>query len=226
MSKKRKIVVVGLGKFGRECALRLAEECEVLAIDISQKNINEIADDVQQARRIDVRDAEALGSVVTDEFDNAIISLGDRLEDSILAVLNLLNLGIKRIHTKTISKAHGEILSALAGRFENVLIETVNPDREAATRLAANIVNPNVLEHIALSANHFILEIATPDKLAGKTLGELQLRRDYNIYVIAVHEHVPENTIFMPGPNFVCKPSDSLMIIGQKEDLRKFRDLI
>lgn len=226
MSKKKKIAVVGLGAFGRECAIKLAGDCEVLAVDIGQRAVNEIADNVNQARRADARDAEAMAALIDDGFDEAIVSLGEKLEDSILAVLNLLNLGVKRIHTKVISKPHGEILKALEAKFPQASIEVVYPEREAAHRMALNIMHPNVLEHIALTEGYIICEMATPDKFAGKTLAELQLRRDYNIYIIAVHEHLPENTVFMPGPDFLCKPSDSLIMIGTEESLKHVRDLM
>ena len=223
--KKKKIAVIGLGSFGRECAVSLAADCEVLAIDIGQKAVNDIAESVSQARRADARDPEAMAALITDDFDEAIISLGQRLEDSILAVLNLLNLGIKRIHTKAISKPHGEILKALEAKYPNAAIEIVYPEREAAQRMALNIIHPNVLENIALTEGYVICELATPDAFSGKTLAALQLRRNYNIYIIAVHEHIPENTVFMPGPDFVCKPSDSLVIIGTEDSLHLIRDL-
>lgn len=223
--KKKKIAIIGLGSFGRECAFSLASDCEVLAIDIGQKAVNDIADSVSQARRADARDPEAMAALITDDFDEAIISLGQRLEDSILAVLNLLNLGVRRIHTKVISKPHGEILKALEAKFPDAAIEVVYPEREAAHRMALNITHPNVVESIAMTEGYVICEVATPDAFAGKTLAELQLRRNYNIYVIAVHEHLPENTIFMPGPDFLCKPSDSLVVIGTADSLRLIRDL-
>jgi trk system potassium uptake protein TrkA len=225
MAKKR-VVVVGLGAFGRECALHLARDCEVLAIDIGQKAVNDLADEVAQARRADARDAEALAELLGDNFDEAIVSLGERLEDSILAVLNLLNLGVKRIHTKVLGKAHAQILKALEAKFSGATIGTVFPEREAAEHLATKILHPNVIESIAMSQGYIICEIATPDKFAGKTLAELQIRRDYGVYVIAIHEHLPDKTLFMPGPNFICKPSDSLIVIGQGDEIKKVQALV
>ncbi|GHS90765.1 potassium transporter Trk [Planctomycetales bacterium] len=226
MATAKRIVIIGLGTFGGECAERLAADgCEVLALDIGQKVVNEIAERVAQARRVDARDFEALAALITDRFDAAIVSPGMKLEDSILAVLNLLNLGVRNLHVKAVSSSHAEILQALAAKY-GAELNLIFPERQAAERLAMNILHPNVLENIALTDDYVICEIATPDRFAGKTLLELQVRNTYGVYVIAVHEHLTEKTEFMPGPHFVCKPSDSLVVVGQEKDIKKIRDLL
>lgn len=219
MSAKR-ICVIGLGQFGRESATRLAQEnCEVLAIDLNQKVVNDIADYVHRALRMDARSFDDLSSVVTKEFDEAIVSMGENLEASILAVLHLRKIGVPNIHAKALNNDHASILRALGAT------NIVFPEAEAAMRLVRHVVQPNVLESINLSEGYLLSEIATPDSFGGKTLSQLNLRHDYGVYVIAAHERLPERTVFLPGPDFKCKPSDSLVLIGKKEDLDRISSL-
>lgn len=45
---KKRICVIGLGQFGSEMARKLAERCDVLALDLDENRVNAIADDVQR----------------------------------------------------------------------------------------------------------------------------------------------------------------------------------
>ena len=95
----------------------------------------------------------------------------------------------------------------------------VFPERETANRLATHLVNRNLLDFIPLSENYMVMQIAPPEWAYGKTLLQLDLRKRFGIFVIAVKEHVPEHTAFLPGPDFLVKDSDALLIIGKKESL-------
>ena len=69
------------------------------------------------------------------------------------------------------------------------------------------------------------LVVTFHDLVVGKSLGELHLRRDYNVTVILVRQVVPEGTEVAPGGDFVVKDSDILVVLGRNEDLEKLRDL-
>ncbi len=215
----KRICVIGLGQFGREAAINLAsEDCEVLVVDLSQRLVNEIAEKVHRALRMDARNFDDLSSVVTKDFDEAIVSVGENLEASILAVLHLKKIGVGHVHAKALNDDHASILRALGAG------NVVFPEREAATRLVRSIIHPNVLENIHLSEGFVLSEVAAPEAFSGKTLGDINLRKEYGVFVIAAHERLPERTHFMPGPDFICKPSDSLVLIGKSEDIARFSD--
>lgn len=214
MSKNhQRICVIGLGQFGRHLAVELAKECEVLAIDRNQSVINEAGDLVQRAYCLDSRDYTSLSTVVGDDFDEAVVCMSENMEASILTVLHLRRLKLPRIHAKATSRDHAEILKAIGAD------SIVFPERETASRLATQLINRNLLDFIPLSENYMVMQITPPDWAMGKTLLELDLRKRFGIFVVAVKEHVPERTAFLPGPDFVVKDSDALLIIGKKDSL-------
>lgn len=214
MAKHQRICVIGLGQFGRHLALELAKDCEVLAIDRNQSVINEVGDDVQRAYCLDSRDFTSLSTVVSGgDFDDAVVCMSENMEASILTVLHLKRLRLPHIHAKATSRDHAEILKAIGA--DSIIF----PERETAARLATQLVNPNLLDFIPLSENYMVMQITPPDWSLGKTLLELDLRKRFDIFVIAVKEHVPERTVFLPGPTFVVKDSDALLVIGKKESL-------
>ncbi len=213
MAKHQRICIIGLGQFGRHLAIELAKECEVLAIDKNQSVINEVGDQVQRAYCLDSRDFASLSTVVGDDFDDAVVSMSENMEASILTVLHLRRLKLPHIHAKATSRDHAEILKAIGA--DSIIF----PERETAQRLATQLINPNLLDFIPLSENYMVMQITPPEWSMGKTLLELDLRKRFDIFVVAVKEHVPERTAFLPGPDFKIKDSDALLVIGKKESL-------
>jgi len=217
--RKKHICVIGLGEFGRELARQLAKDCEVLALDREEAEVEAILDHVQRALILDVRDFHSLSSVVTADFDEGIVSMGESLESSIMATLHLKKLGVKRIWAKATTDDHAAILKAIGAH------EIIFPERETARRLAANIINPNLLDFIPLAEDYRVMDVAPPDSFYGHTLVELDLRKRYGVFVLAIKELVPPRFVFLPTPDFIIKPSDILVMIGREQDLLRIREL-
>jgi trk system potassium uptake protein len=213
MKRKKHVAVIGLGKFGRELSLRLAKECEVLALDRDEAMVEAVLDKVQRALILDVRDFQSLSSVVTGDFDEVIVSMGENLESSILATLHLKKIGVKRIWAKATTEDHAAILKSIGAS------EVIFSERETARRLAAQLTNPNLLDFIPLEEDYRVMDVAPPDNFYGHTLAELDLRKRFGIFIIAIKELVPTRFVFLPPPDFVIKPSDILVVIGKEQDL-------
>ncbi len=218
MKAKKHIVIIGLGEFGRELAQQLAKDCEVLALDRQEAMVEAILDKVQRALIVDVRDFHALSAVVTPDFDEAVVSMGESLESSIMATLHLKKIGVKRIWAKATTEDHAAILRAIGAD------EIIFPERETARRLAAQLVNPNLLDFIPLEEDYRVMDVAPPDSFYGHTLMELNLRKRFGVFVLAIKELVPMRFVFLPDPEFVIKPSDILVMIGKEQDLMRLRE--
>ncbi len=208
-----------LGEFGQELARQLAKDCEVLALDRDERAVEAIINDVQRALILDVRDFHALSAVVTPDFDEAIVSMGESLESSIMTTLHLKKIGVKRIWAKATTDDHAAILKSIGAH------EIIFPERETARRLAAHIINPNLLDFIPLEEDYRVMDVAPPDSFYGHTLAELDLRKNYGVFVLAIKELVPVRFVFLPPPDFVIKPSDILVMIGKEKDLMEIREM-
>ncbi len=217
---KRQICVIGLGHFGAGLARSLARHAEVLAIDSDIERVNAIADEVQRALSLDARDLTALSAVVSDGFDEAVVSIGDSLEASILCTLHLKQLGVPMIRAKANSTDHAEILRALGAK------DIVFPEKEAAERLALKMLNPNLLDFIPLARDYRVMDIVAPHEFRGESLIDLQLRKRFGLFVIAIKKQGgdDESFVFLPGPNYVIRDSDVLVLIGREEDILRLRE--
>ena len=145
--------VIGLGRFGTEVARRLcALGCEVLAIDVSSELVQQVSNDVTQAVVADARDKEVLRALGLRDFDCAIVAIGGNLGDSVLATMNVKELGVPKVVCKAHDDTHRQVLLKLGAD------QVVIPEHEQAARLAKSLSSYNVLDYIELSEEYGIID--------------------------------------------------------------------
>ncbi|MBE0460784.1 MAG: TrkA family potassium uptake protein [Candidatus Aminicenantes bacterium] len=211
-----KFTVIGLGSFGYNVAKTLYEKGnEVLAVDKDKERIETVKAFVSHAVNMDAADKENLQALGIQDMDVVVVSLGPEMEASILTVLYLHEIGVKRIVAKALTEDHAKILEAIGAT------EVIYPEKDMAIKTALRLSSPNVLEYLLLLSGFGIQEIAPPEKFIGKSLKELDLRNKYGIQVIAIRELIPEKTTFIPKADFVIKDSDILIIMGEEKQLAK-----
>jgi len=214
----KQYVIIGVGSFGSNLAITLAElGNEVLVIDMNRKKIDQIKDKVTHAVIADATDKDVLSDFVKDSVDAVIVGLGDNMEANILTTLHLKDLKVKRIIAKAMSEEHMKILRAIG------VTDIIYPEKDVAIRLAKELTDPNLIEHIPLAPEYSIATIASPDKFVGKTLKELQLRNKYNVEVIAVKDVLSDSFHLIPDANFRIPYDSALLIIGEKSNVDKLR---
>ena len=87
-------IVIGLGRFGGSLARQLCTlGAEVLAMDVHNDLVQQLANDVTHAVVGDARDKEVLRALGVRNFDCAVIAIGDDLAASVLITMNLKELG-------------------------------------------------------------------------------------------------------------------------------------
>jgi len=211
-----KFAVVGLGSFGSNVARTLYERGhEVVAIDKDKDKIEEAKSFSSHAVLTDASVKENLEALGVAQMDVVVVSLGSAVEASVLTVLHLHELGLKRIVAKASTEDHGKILEAIGAT------DVINPEKDMAIRTALRLTSPHILECLPLMSGVSIEEVAPPERFIGKSLRDLDLRNKYGIQVIAVRELVPERTLYVPPADFVIKDSDVLIVMGDEKMLEK-----
>ena len=218
MSAHQQYAVIGLGRFGTAVAEKLYEAGqEVLGIDFNEGKVDDALPHVTHAIVADSTDEKALTSVGIRNIETVIVAIGDDMQSSILTVLLLKELGVKKVIAKALSKRHGQVL-------EKVGADTIiYPERDMGERLANLLLSPNMLNYIELSKEFNIEEIMVPPSMVGKSLRQLDLRAKYHISVIAVVRD--KEIIITPSPDEIFQVEDLLVMIGTVADLTKFARL-
>lgn len=211
----RHILFVGLGSFGFHCARSLEGRADVTAIDVNREAIQRIGPYVTRAVVGDGTNREVLEEVGVETVDAAVVSLGDRMDASILATLHLKALNVREVFVKAISDEHAKVLRILGAS------RVIYPERDSAENLAMSIVQPTVLDYLRLHGDISILELLAPEEYVGKNLMQLRLRERYGITVIAIFSGGKRSV--SPRPDFVIQKDDKLMMIGENENLMTFQ---
>lgn len=213
---KKKFCVIGLGNFGFHVLTNLFEAGhEIVGIDSNQDKVQAAKDYCTYALLSDAANKEFLDSQSIADMDAVVVSLGDRSHIATLITLYLKELHAKRILVKAVNADHGRILERVGAT------DVIFPEKEMAQRLAHNLTSPNILEFIPLAEDYSISETEPPKHFVGKTLAELDLRKDYNVTVIAIKEILTDLFILAPTPDHLIKSSDLMIMIGKSDDVDK-----
>ena len=227
----KQFVVIGLGRFGSSIAQALSEKgFDVLAIDEDEDRIKEMEGIVSQSIVMDATDEKGLKELGITDFDTAIVSMGETIEDSIMITLSLKEMGLKKVIVKAKSELHSKILRKVGAD------RIIFPEREMAERLAESIASPKIFDFIELSKTHGIIEMVVPKRLVNKTLSELKMREKFRVSVIAIKRKLPftlpdgatdfkEEIIVAPGGDDEVISGDVLIMLGKNENLEKIEKL-
>lgn len=212
----KRFVIIGLGNFGAGLAETLYRHGhDVLAIDQSEAAVDRIAPLVTRAAVGDGRQREALERLGAKECDAGIVSTGDDITASILATLALRDLDAASIYVKVISRDHARVMTRMG------VTETIFPEREAALNLGTRLSSASVFNYIGIGAGFGIQEMVVPDTWEGHTLRELDIRRQHQISVVAVHDVLRDRMQVPPDPDAPLLQSETLLVAGREEDLER-----
>jgi len=214
----KRVVVIGLGIFGSQLARQLYESgLDVIAVDKNKDVVQRIKDYSTKAVVADASEKEVLESIGVAADDVVVISFGEDLSASTLLTLHLKELKVKDIIVKVPNEDYKRILLKVGAS------DAIIPEREMANKVARGIISPNVLEYLPISEDYTIVELAPPTAFIGKTLAELDLRKKYNLQVIAIRDVLTSKMQLVPRASAIIKDSDVMVIIGKEDDIRKIK---
>lgn len=215
---KKQFAVLGLGRFGLSLAKTLAEMGnEVLAVDLNEDRIQEIANYVTQAVVADATEEHVMRSIGIRNVDVVIVSIG-ALQPSILATLLMQDFGIKYIVAKAVSEVHGKVLNKLGAN------QIVYPERDMGNRLAHSLVSGNLVDFLELAPNYSIFEVVAKETFFNKSLKALDLRAKYGINIIAIKRE--QDIVVVPEADFRILPGDILVAMGSNDNLAQLEETL
>jgi trk system potassium uptake protein TrkA len=223
--KKQTFAIIGLGRFGSAMARTLTElGQDVIGIDSDEERVQKHADLIRSAVQLDANDERALRTAGVQDVDVAVISIGENIEASLLAVMLVKDLGVPRVIAKAVTTLHGRILERIG------VNRVIFPEREMAMRVAHSLVVANVLDYIELSRDFSIIEMPAPAAFIGKSLKEIQLRNRYGLTLIAIKRKPegggPEATNVAPTADDKILAGDVLALLGPNERLAQLDRLL
>jgi trk system potassium uptake protein TrkA len=213
----KRYVVVGLGVFGSGAAETLYREGhEVIAMDLDEDKVERVSSVVTRAVVADARERDVLERVGARGADGAVVSTGDDISASALAVMALRDLDVQEVNVKVISADHARIMARIGAT------RTVFPERESSVNLALQMIQGEALiNYVRLGSGLSIQEMAVPTEWEGKTLRQLALTQHYRVSVVAFHDVLSDETRPIPDPDTPLLDTHTLILTGSEENLAR-----
>lgn len=218
MRKKSKLTygVIGLGHFGMALAVTLAEsDNDVIVMDREESSIREMRNYTDYAFVTNDLSMEALREAGIHNCDVVIVCIGEKVDVSVLTTMSVIEMGVPRVIAKALSPEQGAVLKKLGA-------EVVYPERDMALRLGRRLLSGNFLDYIPLDHSVQITQIRIPERMVGKTVEQIQLRRKYGLNIIAI-ESGSETTIEVQ-PDYQLKDGDIIVVIGKADNINTFEE--
>ena len=218
MRKKSKLTygVIGLGRFGMALAVTLAEsDNDVIVMDREESSIREMRNYTDNAFVTNDLSMEALREAGIHNCDVVIVCIGEKVDVSVLTTMSVIEMGVPRVIAKALSPEQGAVLKKLGA-------EVVYPERDMALRLGRRLLSGNFLDYIPLDHSVQITQIRIPERMVGKTVEQIQLRRKYGLNIIAI-ESGSETTIEVQ-PDYQLKDGDIIVVIGKADNINTFEE--
>lgn len=204
-------LVIGLGRFGANLALRLMDSGnEVMVIDSDEEAVNHMAPHVTQAKIGDCMDEEVLRSLDPASFDFCFVCISENFQSSLEITSLLKEMGAPMVVAKADRSLHARLLLKIGAD------EVVFPERDMAQRTAVRFSVNGALEYIELAPGYAIFELDVPDHWAGQTLIDLDIRKRWNVNVIGRKE---EGAILPIDTAFVFAADTHILVAGRPDDI-------
>lgn len=215
----RSFAIIGLGQFGK-CMVETLHErgFETLVIDLDETKVQWARDRATKVVKADALDFALFEELIGDDFDCAIVDLGDQMERSILATNYLHKLKVQQIVVEATNAAHAEILEIVGAT------RIVFPEKEAAQRLAGLLAGDGRLDYFPVSKEFSLIEVPVPARWVGDTLADLSVRKKHRVNVVAVRqkpETGADDIWSFADPARTLQASDVVLLAGNTEDLEK-----
>lgn len=212
-ARRKQFLVAGLGLFGTSVAVTLQGlGYDVYALDSDESIVQDLSMQLPYVVCGDASDKKTLQSLPLEDVDVAVVAIGN-VERNMMATMLLKELGIKQVVSKAINSLHGAMLSKIGAD------KVVFAERDMGERVAHNLISAGVMDYIELSSEISVMSLPIPTEFVGKNLIEADLRRRYDVNVVAIKRD--GRTLVNPKAQEVFQPEDEIVVLGTHEGVKR-----
>ena len=211
---RKSVLLIGVGRFGKHIASKLRElNHEVLAIDKCEERIDMVMQYVTSAQIGDSTNEEFLRSLGVNNFDVCIVAIGKDFQSSLETASLLKELGAKFVVARASRDVQAKFL------LRNGADEVVYPEKQLAKWTAIRYTADHILDYIQLDNNYSIFEVTIPQNWTGYKVGEIDIRKKYNINILAMKKDGAMDLAITPDT--VLSEDKTMLVLGEYKALQK-----
>ncbi len=210
----KSVLLIGLGRFGKQLAIQLNElGHDVMGIDHNEDRVNEAIDIVTDAQIGDSTNEDFLRSLGVRSFDICYVTISNDFQSSLETTCLLKEMGAKFIVSRAERDGQEKFL------LRNGADRVVYPEKQVARWAAIRYSSLQILDYIELDEKHSLYEVSVPESWVGKSVIQLDVRRKYDLNIIAVKKDGDMN--FVVTPDTTLTEGSSLLILGEYKSIQK-----
>lgn len=210
----KSILLIGLGRFGKHVARHLHQlGHQVMAVDHVEERVEAVLPFVTNAQIGDSTNQAFLESLGIRNFDVCIVAIGNDFQSSLETTSLLKELGGKLVVARAARDVQEKFL------LRNGADEVVYPEKQLAKWTAIRYSADHILDYMELDKDHAMFEIPVPENWAGRSIGQIDIRKKYKINIMALKQNGKlELTL---SPDTVLEADQTMLVLGRNRDLQK-----
>ncbi len=210
----RSILLIGVNCFGSMLAKQFPDQGhQIMAVDKDEERINKILPLVTDAQIGDSTSETFLRTLGINNYDICIVTIGGDFQSSLETTSLLKELGGRFV----VSRADRDVQAKFLLR--NGADEVINPEKQIAEWAAIRYASDNILDYIKLDDDHAIFEVPIPREWSGKSIGQIDIRKKYDITIMAVKEQGKMN--LSVRPETVLDGKKTVLVLGEQRAIQK-----
>ena len=210
----KSILLIGLGRFGRNIAIKLDQlGHQVMAVDRVEERVDAVLPYVTNAQIGDSTNEDFLSSLGVSNFDVCIVTIDDDFQNSLVTTSLLKELGAKLVVSRASDDIHAKFL------LKNGADQIVYPERQFAIWTAIRYGSDHVSDYIRLDADNAIFEVDVPSHWLGKTVREIDIRKQFQLNIVAIKKNGQLNSEI--GPDYCFSGEETVLTIGKYNNIKK-----
>lgn len=210
----KSILLIGLGRFGRHVAEKLYElDHQVMAVDKQEDRVEAVMSYVTNAQIGDSTNIEFLETLGVSNFDVCIVAIASDFQSSLETTAYLKDLGAKMVVSRASRDVHARFL------LRNGADEIVYPEKQVANWTAIRYSSEHIFDYVQLSDTHAIFEIEMPQNWVGKTIGQVDIRKQFNINIMALKRDGKLDMAIRPDT--MLTDDATMLVLGESRDIQK-----
>lgn len=210
----KSILIIGLGRFGTHLCQEMSRlDNEIMIVDQNEDKLEDLLSLVVSAKIGDCTNEKVLKSLGVGNFDICFVCIGNNFQSSLEVTSQLKELGAKYVISKANRDIHAKFL------LRNGADEVIYPDRDIAEKVAVRFSANQVFDYVELGNGYSIYEIAPLPEWVGKSIREVNVRATYFTNIIGVK--VDGNMKLTPGPDYIFRQEEHLIVLGHQRDIEK-----
>lgn len=210
----KSILLIGLGRFGRHVAEKLyGLDHQVMAVDKQEDRVEAVMSYVTNAQIGDSTNMEFLETLGVSNFDVCIVAIASDFQSSLETTAYLKDLGAKMVVSRASRDVHARFL------LRNGADEIVYPEKQVANWTAIRYSSEHIFDYVQLSDTHAIFEIEMPQNWVGKTIGQVDIRKKFNINIMALKQDGKLDMAIRPDT--MLTDDATMLVLGESRDIQK-----